>query len=414
MNWKKSALFIVIILFIGANITLLLKTKHPFDHSTYVHAWTKAAERDLVQRLGKEGISLPLEKQTVYLDKSKGDFSGFLVKNGEFVESNTPLLAYKNNTAKNSTDELALEIQQLEKERSSLQVQVGELSRLLSSLSSSPPNLDENNENENNENDNNENNNNNNEHIATSVQQQILDKQQEQAKVAAVIEKKQALLQMHRAGLANSLERSTISGYIAEVKEDLANPIITVVSKDQKVEGLLKEAERTKIKEGMEVLVKDSSGKEYTGAVDYVSALPKDHASIKKESLYPFTIKLNEQPKEMVSGTHVNVQIITKKVLNAISIPKKSVLSKKGSDKIYVIENGFLAKKGVQTGLQVDGYQQITMGVKKGDIVIIPSVNKKISNHPYITPIKVKEWRNLTIENRRKKELLRYVLKGFL
>ncbi|WP_445487877.1 hypothetical protein [Niallia sp. 03133] len=407
MNWKKSALIIIIALFLVFNIGLLLKTKHSFDRSTYVHAWTKVKERDLVQKMDKKGLGAPLEKQSVYLDNSKGAFSGFLVKKGEFVEPNTPILAYTNHSAKKSTDTLQLEINQLEKEQSSLQTQISELKRLQTTVSSAAsPTGDEDN--------NNNNNNNNNELLSTSIEQQILDKEQEMAKSAAAIEKNQALIHRNEEQLQDETEQSTISGYVASIKEDLTNPIITIVSDKQIVEGLLKEEERPKVKEGMDVVINGKNNKVYSGKVDYVSALPKDQASIKKESMYPFAITLNEQSKEIISGTHVDMQVITEKVLDAITLPKKSILMKERTNSIYTIENGAIAKKEVATGLYVDQYQQLKSGAKIGEIAIIPTVNKNIKAKTYITPIKVREWPNMTMENRRKKELLRYVLKGFL
>ncbi|MFT8323166.1 MAG: efflux RND transporter periplasmic adaptor subunit [Bacillus sp. (in: firmicutes)] len=424
MGWKKYTLCIVILLFIACNIGVLIKSKHSFDRSIYAHKWTKVAERDLLQKMNKKGISTALEKQTVYLDDNKGNFSGFLVQKGEMVQANTPLLAYTNYNAKQMTDGLQLEINQLIKEKSSLQTQINELSRLQTNLSLSTntgeintnfnTNTNTNINTDTNTNTNTNTGTNTDQVMKTSIQQQILDKEQEMAKIDAVMEKNQLLIQQNEEALGNSTEKSTISGYVASIKEDLANPIITIVSEEQKVEGIVTESERTKIKKGMEVIVKDKNKKVYSGTVDFVSALPKDKASIKKDSLYPFTLTLNEQPKEFVSGTHVDVQVITEKVLNAITIPKKSILNKKGTNKIYIIENGNIQENEVTTGLAVDGYQQISEGAKKGEIAIIPSINKKMNSHFFITPIKVKEFPNITLENRRKKELLRYFIKGFL
>lgn len=394
MKWRKFLLVFVVILFISVNIMLLQKKDHHFDRVAFISSWTKAGERDLVRTMDKQGISIPSEKQTVYYDSSKGNFAGFLVQKGEYVEQDTPLLSYTNTKLQESTSTLQLEVERLEKEASSLQTQIDQLYSIQSNLfyleeGSSAA-------------------------VSTSIEKDIAEKEQELAKTTAMLEKNQALIQLNEEKLVEEAELSTISGYVESIQEDLKNPIITIVSSNQQVEGLLKEEERKKIAEGMEVILKDKNSGVLTGTVESISALPKGEVTVSSKSHYPFTITLNEQSEELITGTHYDMEIITEKIENAITVPKKSVKMQQDSQYVYTIEKGILNKREVAAGAIIGGFQQIEDGLEVNEVVVLPTVSKKMYSNSFITPIKGKQLSHISTENRRKKDMFRYMLKGFL
>ncbi|PKG21961.1 efflux RND transporter periplasmic adaptor subunit [Niallia nealsonii] len=394
MKWRKSLLVFVVVLFIGANIMLLQKKDQSFDQITFVSSWTQAAERDLVKTMQKQGISIPAERQAVYYDSTKGNFAGFLVQKGEYVEQDTPLLSYTNNKLQETTSALQLEVERLEKEESSLQAQIDQLYSIQQNLLYSEESS--------------------NVAVSTSIEKDIAEKEQELAKTTAMLEKNQALMQLNEEKFGEEAELSTISGYVESIQEDLKNPIITIVSSDQKVEGLLKEKERNKLAEGMEVTLKDQNKRILTGIVSSISALPKGKTAVNSESYYPFTITINEQSEELIAGTHYDMEIITEKIENVITVPNKSVKIQKDSQYVYTIEKGLLDKKEVNAGTIIGRFQQIEEGLDENEVVVLPTVSKKMYGTSFITPIKVKQWSHISIENRRKKDMFRYMLKGFL
>ncbi|GKU83438.1 efflux RND transporter periplasmic adaptor subunit [Niallia sp. NCCP-28] len=394
MKGRKFLLVFAIALFLGVNIILLQKKEHHFDQTTFVSSWTKAAERDLIKTMQKQGISLPADRQAVYYDSTKGNFAGFLVQKGEYVEQDTPLLSYTNSKLQESISSLQLEVERLEKEEGSLETQINQLYSIQQSLLYSEENS--------------------NVSVSTSIEKDIAEKEQELAKTTAMLEKNQALMQLNEEKSGEEAELSTISGYVESIQEDLKNPIITIVSSDQKVEGLLKEKERNKLAEGMEVTLKDQNKRILTGTVVSISALPKGKTTLNSESYYPFTININEQSEELIAGTHYDMEIITEKIENAITVPKKSVKVKKDSQYVYTIEKGLLNKKAVNAGAIIGGFQQIEEGLDEKEVVILPTINNKMYGNAFITPIKVKQWSHISTENRRKKDMFRYMLKGFL
>jgi len=393
MKWKKMLLIFAVILFIGGNIMLLENKNRSYDQIAFVSSWATAAKRDLAKTMNKQGVSIPAERQAVYYDSSKGNFAGFLVQKGEYVEQDTPLLSYTNNKLQESTDTLQLEVERLEKEASSLQTQIDQLYSIQGNLLYAEESS--------------------NVAVSTSIEKDIAEKEQELAKITALLEKNQALLQANAEKAVEETEISTIAGYVESIKEDLKNPIITIVSGDQKVEGLVKEEERNQIAEGMEVYLKDKNNNVLTGTVASVSALPKGKSEVGSKSYYPFTITLNETSEEVIAGTHYAMEIITEKIENATAVPKQGVQMQNGSQYVYTIEEGMLNKRKVHAGATIGKFQQIEEGLEEKETIVL-SASSKINSSSFITPIKVKQLSHINTENRRKKDLFRYMLKGFL
>ena len=64
-------------------------------------------------------------------------------------------------------------------------------------------------------------------------------------------------------------EVSDLSGMVKEVQQDLSNPVITIASAENKVQGMLTEAEQAVIQPGMEVAISlKNKTKTYKGTIE--------------------------------------------------------------------------------------------------------------------------------------------------
>ncbi len=90
-------------------------------------------------------------------------------------------------------------------------------------------------------------------------------------------------------------EVSDITGIVQEVQQDLSNPVLTIASAENKVQGMLTEKEQALIEPGMEVSISlKNKSKTYKGTIEQVSHSPKEEPEVEKESQYPFTAVLDE------------------------------------------------------------------------------------------------------------------------
>ena len=136
---------------------------------------------------------------------------------------------------------------------------------------------------------------------------------------------------------------------------------------------------------------------------------------MKKESLYPFTVVLDEPMKEWAHGTHVDVKIVTKEIENAITVPEQAIKKTDKTKSVFVLNNGKIEKRTVTTGLNVGNITQIKKGLAKGESLSKSPVdlNGK-ETRTFYTPLKVKQWDRDMYKELRKIVMLKQFGKGFL
>ena len=165
-------------------------------------------------------------------------------------------------------------------------------------------------------------------------------------------------------------EVSDIAGIVQEVQQDLSNPVITIASAENKVQGMLTEKEQAMIEPGMEVSISlKNKTKIYKGTIEQVSKSPKEEPEVEKESQYPFTAVLDEPIEEWAHGTHVDVKIVTEERANAITVPEQAIKKTDKTKQVFVLNQGLVEKRNVTAGLQVGSIQQIEKGIAPGEYV---------------------------------------------
>ena len=395
MKWISKIIIGAAILFVAANLYLLFKGNSKVARSLYVQEWTTVKEQNIKETMKTEGITTPVEEQSIYYDERKGSFEGFMVKKGEEVTSGKTLFYY-------STESYEDAIAVLESERDSLENQLDALEDKWDDLSdiqydSTRSVLDD-------------------ELLINdySVEIDLYQTEVEINRLESEIKKYDEQIASLDRKLPQLEEISDINGVVKNINKDLSNPVLTIVSKESMVKGMLSEEEQSKIKPGMEVTVSlKNSNKSYKGSIQEVSHFPEDEPKVKKESQYPFTIVLDKKVDHLAHGTHVNVKIVKKEVLDAITVPYDSI-EKSGKKYVYVLKNGKVQKQKVTTGLRVNNTQQITKGLKKGEALSMRPFSYSKGTPTFYTPLQVKKWEKDMYQNIRKKEMLKQLSKGFL
>jgi HlyD family secretion protein len=401
-------MIVVVILFVATNFYLLLKDDSPVARSFYIDQWTSAKEQNLKETKRTDGVTIPLEEQQVYYDTSKGSFEGFSVKKGEEVAPGTSLFYY-------STDSYQDAIVQLESERDSLEKQMDGLEDQLDSLTDLQQDLtpssfydyDE-------------------EEIdptqpindllANSVEVDIYKTESEINKLESEIEKYDERIAAVDEKLPQLEAVSDIAGIVQEVQHDLSNPVITIASAENKVQGMLTEKEQAMIEPGMEVSISlKNKTKTYKGTIEQVSKSPKEEPEVEKESQYPFTAVLDEPIEEWAHGTHVDVKIVTEERANAITVPEQAIKKIDKTKQVFVLNQGLVEKRNVTTGLQVGSIQQIEKGIAQGEYISGSPVQLSgQEKRTFYTPLKVTKWDQDMYKDMRKIVMLKQFGKGFL
>ncbi|PLR85431.1 efflux RND transporter periplasmic adaptor subunit [Bacillus sp. V33-4] len=424
INWKKTSLIAGLILFLSANLYLLFKSESEIIRAARVEKWTTVKQQNLRETMKATGKVAPFEEFHVYFNKERGNLSDILVEEGDAVESGTPLIEYSSSNTENEISNLEAEITRAEEEISRLDDHIMELESLQSDTSSydsydSSSSFDDSTDSFDDTSDDFDSadsygsGNSSNEVINYSIQQEILNKELRIAELEAEIVKYEEIITALEEGLTEMTVNSELDGWVKSVRHDLGNPIVKIISNQQKVEGMLPEDKFLKLSEGMKASVTSPivSGKR-EGTVEKIAGFASDNPENGQASSYPFQIHLEENFKGLVHGSNVDVTLITKEAKDALTVPAASI-KRKGS--VYVMAgNGKLSRQAVQPGLEVNGTKEIVKGVKQGEFIVLESTSKLRNKTPFYTPVETGKWSKKAFKQLDKKEYIKYIITGFL
>lgn len=409
MNWKKWAIVASVIIFIVANLYLIFKKDSKIARSEYINEWTSIKEQNLVLSKKKEGVIAPLEEEYVYLKSGIGDFEQFLVKEGEEVQVGSSLFEYSPRNMEEAIKQFEAEITKLENERDAIEDAIDSLKKIEKSLSASSSEE------------------NNHEAAASSIEAQIAEKKLQLSRIEAEINKYEELVANSDESMGSLTVESGISGVVKKISHDLQNPVVTITSDEKHIKGILEEEELQEIEEGMKVIIASKSSlKKLEGIISNISVNPEQDPHVDKSSQFEFTVDFvetseeedegveeqleEEKTLEIFTGAHVDMKIITKEVEDALTIPESAI--RKGY--MYVLKgNGTIEKRPTETGIKVNNTYEITSEAEKGELIVNnPSIMK--TNSSFFTPIELGKMKKNDFKDMGKKELLKYIGKGFL
>jgi HlyD family secretion protein len=351
----------VSLLFIGANTYLIEKADSKVDREVRVAEWEPVNKGALAKEMPKAGVVASEEENYIYFNDEFGSFKKFLVKEGDQVKSGTPLYEYEVTDQSQQKSVLESEADQLDDEIDSIEENISDLKRLESSLPSGSSDDKE-------------------IPIDASALQSEYDLKKEIAAKELEIDRLESQIDNLERQIKDieSYEttltvQSSVDGTIKDLSHAIDNPLITIASQSTIVTTDLTEKEIVKVEENMSATVQsDVEKKTQKGLVTRVATLPKNDPHIQTDSLYPVEVKLQDTKNELLPGHHVFLSIITDEVKGAFVVPVTAV-EKDGEYKyIWILTSkGTVEKRKVETGLTVDGQQQIKSGVKAGEYYIV-------------------------------------------
>jgi HlyD family secretion protein len=190
-----------------------------------------------------------------------------------------------------------------------------------------------------------------------------------------------ASVRNYEAQVAKTILRAPINGIItkqdAKVGEIIsANGIIvSLISESHfEIEANVPEADIAKVKtENGAKITLDAYGNDSVFEAKVTKIDPAE-TIIEGVATYKITLQFLKKDERLKSGMTANIDILTDKRENVVSIPQRAVISKNG-DKVARIlldeKNGVISEVKIKTGLRgSDGGVEILEGIKEGDKVI--------------------------------------------
>ena len=223
---------------------------------------------------------------------------------------------------------------------------------------------------------------------ATSQQIAAQEAQVSQAKAniaagQAQVKQAEANVRNSRAQLVKTVLYAPINGVVtkqsATIGEIIAanSPIISIISKNQyEIEANMPEADIAKIRIGNSSRVTLDAYPDVTLEAK-VTAIDPAETIIEGVATYKITLHFISEDDKIKSGMTANIDILSDKKENVISIPQRAVTTKNGDKFVRVSVNGAIKEITVTTGIKgSNGYIEVTNGLNEGDQVVIFSKEK--------------------------------------
>jgi HlyD family secretion protein len=407
-KWQLGIFGFTAILLIACNFFLILRDNSKIERTAYVEKWDKIGKGDLKESLKTEGVVTSSEEHYIYFNEEIGSFNQFLVKEGDSIKKGDPLFEYESFNVDRDKQALEDELDKVEDQIDSIEDHIDELGSFISVIEAKNTSVMTAEDDDSVKN------------IYSSVvdvEKEIYNKELEKV----LLEKEAELLEKQIGNIDEQSSRlkvaSDFEGTVTKINTKLGNPIVVIQSNIPAVKGQLDEKEVNIVETGMPAFIyPSSSNKKINGFVTRVQTYPEDEPSIKKESFFPFFIELEGENKELYSGTHTALTIITNEVKDTVIVPEDAVKKKYKKTNVFVItQDGKLQKQKVELGINVHKKQEIKEGLEGNEILAIsPSFPKQVKKADFITPIKTREFSKKSIKSLTRKEMLKYTFTGFI
>lgn len=193
---------------------------------------------------------------------------------------------------------------------------------------------------------------------------------------------------------------------LERTEEGMAEPVVHIISDEPfKVIGTMSEFDSVKIKAGQDVAIKPKvfKDKEWKGEVESVSEFPTEDGMGEMDmygggdmnvTMYPFKVNITDDTKDLRQGYHVSLEVNIGGDDKKLVVPHMALLDDmmmemeeeenemmddmfgmdegfmEASPFVYVLVDGVLERRDVETGNMNDEFVEIKEGVELGELVV--------------------------------------------
>ena len=184
--------------------------------------------------------------------------------------------------------------------------------------------------------------------------------------------------------------KAEFGGIVTDVKAvngsavEESGELLTIESnEDVCVEISLSKSELEKVKEGQKAII-TIVGKEYEGTVTRISksAAKNDKGAV----VVAGEIHINNPDADIFLGVEANVKIESHKAENVVMVPIESVNIGKEGSFVYVVKDGIVEIRNVETGISSAEFMEIKSGLEENEQVVLNS-GAGITEGAQVTPM---------------------------
>ncbi|MEH7492730.1 efflux RND transporter periplasmic adaptor subunit [Neobacillus niacini] len=344
----------------------------------------KVSEQELVESILVTGKIVPESEQKVFLEPEKGEISEFKVAENQAVKAGDPLLIYDSSKIDSELNRAVREKELLQSRGKTEQSQISDITKRLADTKKKFETQGTETEEEAAEGlltqeDVNQ--------LANEKIQQEMQYESTKSEITSAEDRiKELNAQKNEMTIVSKMD-----GIIVRINQNVANteagaaePVIHIISSQPyKVIGSMSEFDTVKIKEGQPVIIRPKvfKDREWNGAVESVSQFPnadggggegfEGGGGAGNVTMYPFKVVITDDTSELRQGFHVSLEIKAGDSTKKIAIPHPALMDEAGIKIVYVLKDGTLERREVQTGVMNDAFIEVTSGVTPGELVVL-------------------------------------------
>ncbi|HET7658275.1 MAG TPA: efflux RND transporter periplasmic adaptor subunit [Bacillales bacterium] len=364
--WPKILIWFAVALFVAA--TLAANIYHMKTKTSYAPKSLKTAvvtRKTMKETTIASGEVEPAESASFNIDPSKGEIVKVYVQAGDQVEKGDKLFRYDGK-------QLNEQLQSLKLKKQSTQMQIDHRASQISDLNQQISDKEDQNAPDS---------------VISSLKSQKDDLSFQNQLSEIDLQQTRLQIQQIQNQLNELVIKSTMDGKVQSVATKPYNgqePIVTVVSAGPyEVKGSLTEYDVVHVKEGQSAMVqaKALDGHNWKGTVVKIGNIPESTqqnlvaGQQQSVSSYPFTVALKGTTDLIRPGYHVNVEITIKQHENVPVVPMSAILSKGSKSYVFVVKNGKLDKREIETGLTNGVQKEVIKGLRAGEKIVIHPTN---------------------------------------
>lgn len=216
------------------------------------------------------------------------------------------------------------------------------------------------------------------------------------AQSKAALKQAQETLKVTQVQQGQMFYKAAIAGTVLEVNAQDGNlspaqqPLVVVADLAQmNVEARLNEVDAGKVQLGLKVTVtsKALGNTSVQGTVAQIGLEAVSQASVQGNAspTVGVKIRLDQVPARLKPGSSVSMKIIVATKKGVLAVPQEALFQEGSKNYVYRVQGGSLHKAEVMIGIGNDTHQEISSGLKDGDLVVLNPSNQLSEGLP-VTP----------------------------
>jgi HlyD family secretion protein len=343
----------------------------------------KVSEQELVESILVTGKIVPESEQKVFIEPEKGEISEFKVTENQAVKAGDPLVIYDSSKIDSELKRAIREKELLQSRGKTEQNQIADLNKRLTEAKkkvgtqgAEPVEITEGLVSQEDVN-----------QLSNEKIQQEMQYENTKSEITSAEDRIKEL----NAQKSEMTIVSKMDGIIVKVNQNVANteagaaePVIHIISSQPyKVIGSMSEFDTVKIKEGQPVIIRPKvfKDREWKGAVESVSQFPnadgggsegfEGGGGAGNVTMYPFKVTITDDTSELRQGFHVSLEIKAGDSTKKVAIPHPALIDEAGIKIVYILKDGMLERREIQTGVMNDAFIEVTAGITPGELLVL-------------------------------------------